>query len=242
MKKRRLILVFVVAVGVVFLVRSVFFSAPDAVSLDSAVEQLESVETDSKSIAADESTNDVDGVWSLDSDAGEFDFETATGSFVGFRIVEELVGVGAAEAVGRTGDIEGELTIADSQLESVEVLVNVDTFRSNDSRRDSHIAEALLPDQFPVATFRLTESIELTDDVLDGEALSTQVEGEFTLLDVTREVQVEIEAQLVESSIVVTGSLPVAFVDYGVEVPGSNAVLSVEDNGLVEFQLFFNRP
>ena len=50
-----------------------------------------------------------------------------------------------------------------------------------------------------------------------------------------------IEAQLTEGVIVVTGRLPIVFADYDIEKPSSFAVLSVEDNGVMELQLFFAR-
>ena len=38
----------------------------------------------------------------------------------------------------------------------------------------------------------------------------------------------------------VVGSLPIAFADYGVSAPSAPAVASVDDNGEMELQLFFN--
>ena len=54
----------------------------------------------------------VDGTWTVDTSTGGFDFESATGTFAGFRIQENLAGIGATHAVGRTGDVTGSMTIS----------------------------------------------------------------------------------------------------------------------------------
>ena len=46
----------------------------------------------------------------VDDEIGEFDFETASGSFAGFRVDEELT-IGEVVAVGRTGGVSGTVTI-----------------------------------------------------------------------------------------------------------------------------------
>jgi polyisoprenoid-binding protein YceI len=63
--------------------------------------------------------------------------------------------------------------------------------------------------------------------------------GTLTLHGVTRDVEVPLTATLSGGSIVVQGSLPITFADYGIEKPNSFAVLSVEDHGTMELQLFF---
>jgi hypothetical protein len=46
-----------------------------------------------------------------------------------------------------------------------------------------------------------------------------------------------IEAQLVESTVVVVGSVDIVFADFDVAVPSAPAVVSAEDNGVLEVQL-----
>ncbi len=57
----------------------------------------------------------------------------------------------------------------------------------------------------------------------------------------TQTVTFPLEAQLIGDTIVVVGSLDISFADYGVEVPASRIVVSVDDHGLIELQLFFSR-
>ncbi|HEY7736102.1 MAG TPA: hypothetical protein VH813_04850 [Candidatus Limnocylindrales bacterium] len=58
--------------------------------------------------AASGIAGDLAGRWTVDPSVGSFaDF---SGTFVGYRIREELAGVGAQEAVGRTPAVSGTLT------------------------------------------------------------------------------------------------------------------------------------
>jgi hypothetical protein len=58
---------------------------------------------------------------------------------------------------------------------------------------------------------------------------------------VTHEVPVNLEARLVNGVIVVVGSMPFTFADYGMSAPRAPTVLSVSDGGTIEFQLFFTK-
>ena len=54
----------------------------------------------------------------------------------------------------------------------------------------------------------------------------------------------DLEAQLADDIadvVVVTGSAPVVFADYDVETPSAPIVLSLDDHGVIEFQLFLTR-
>ena len=68
---------------------------------------------------------------------------------------------------------------------------------------------------------------------------SVEATGELTIHGVTTPVTIPLEAQLVGDNIVVVGSLDIVFADYGVSVPSAPVVLSAEDEGVVELQLFF---
>src|SRR5687767_11274129 len=75
--------------------------SPPAVSLKSATKGV-----DNKKSAP---TNGLDGTWTVDDSIG--DFSQFTSSFVGFRVQEELAGIGAKSAVGRTPDVTGTLVL-----------------------------------------------------------------------------------------------------------------------------------
>jgi hypothetical protein len=48
-------------------------------------------------------------------------------------------------------------------------------------------------------------------------------------------------ARLSGDVVTVAGSIPILFADYGIQKPESFKVLSVDDNGTMEFQVHFSR-
>lgn len=207
--------------------------APAPVSLESAVE----------SVAGDAGAeiDGIDGTWRVDTETGAFDYESATGTFVGFRITEELSTIGSTEAVGRTGDVTGSVVIDGTTLTEASFEADVTTITTNQSMRDSKVQDALETGEFTTATFVLSEPVELGDAAASGETVAVTATGDLTIHGVTTSVEVPLEAQLVEGTVVVVGSLPITFSDYGVEVPNSPIVVSVEDHGTMEIQLLLTR-
>ncbi|MDE2932917.1 MAG: YceI family protein [Chloroflexota bacterium] len=172
----------------------------------------------------------VDGTWTL-SEQGE--------SFVGYRVEEELATIGYKEAVGRSSTIEATITIAGGQLTGVTVTADLRDLKSDDSRRDGALRnQALESNRFPTATFELTEPIAVPDGLAAGEPISIEANGTLTLHGVTREVTIPIEAELANGVLVVVGSLPIVFADYDIAQPRSPILVSIEDNGVMELQLF----
>ena len=238
MKKRRIVLttaalVIVIGAMAAYGVWRVISNAPDEVSLDAAVASLETSEV----VGQDLST---EGTWIIDSDSGSFTFEEASGSFVGFRIKEELARIGKITAVGRTGEVDGELRIGAGELQSVSVSADLSTLITNDSRRDRAARNALNVSENPIASFSMDKPVALS--ATDGSAVSLKVKGELLINGIGREAEFDLQAQLVGETVVVVGSTEVVFADYDVEVPSAVIVVSAEDHGVVEFQLLFVRP
>lgn len=172
----------------------------------------------------------------------EWVVDPAGGCFVGYRVQEELAGIGATTAVGRTPLVSGSMRISGTTVTSVDVEADLTGLDSDDSRRDRALrSQALETGTFPTATFTLAEPIELGTEPTDGEQFAGEAVGDLTLHGVTRRVTVPVEGQAADGSIVVVGSLPVEFADFDIDSPSSFVVLSVEDNGIVELQLVF-RP
>ena len=238
MKKRRIVLttaalVIVIGAMAAYGVWRVISNAPDEVSLDAAVASLETSEV----VGQDLST---EGTWVIDSDSGSFTFEEASGSFVGFRIKEELARIGKITAVGRTGEVDGELRIGAGELQSVSVSADLSTLITNDSRRDRAARNALNVSENPIASFSMDKPVALS--ATDGSAVSLKVKGELLINGIGREAEFDLQAQLVGETVVVVGSTEVVFADYDVEVPSAVIVVAAEDHGVVEFQLLFVRP
>lgn len=212
-------------------------SAPAKVSLDNAVA---AVSTSSGNAGA-ANNGSIDGVWKVNTTKGSFDFHHATGTFVGFRINENLVGVGKTEAVGRTGDVTGSLTISGNQATAAAFTAQVRSIKTDIPMRDGQVYRALDSSQFPTLTFKLTQPIALGSAATSGVALKTNAIGELTLRGQTRLVSVAIQAKRVGQTIVVVGSTGIKLADFGIPKPFSPRVVSLEDHGTMEFQLLLTR-
>ena len=198
--------------------------------------------TEPETPAADAATSGLAGLWKLITTEGA-DARAAEGavSFAGFRVQEVLARIGENTAVGRTAEVSGYIELTDTALVTTKVIVEMGTLRTDDSHRDYHMREVLDTGEFPMAAFTLTEPIELPAGSAEGEPFSGSARGDLTIKGVTNSAVFDLQAQLVGDVIVVVGSSEVVFSDYGVPTPTSAAVLSVEDDGVMEFQLYFAR-
>lgn len=251
--------------GLVVVVAAVWFlffrdDAPDAVDVGAANEQLDedlaaagddgdgdagadgSAEDDGTSDGGGAVTPDgIDGTWVVDDEIGSFDFDTASGSFAGFRVAEELT-VGSVTAVGRSGGVTGTVTIDGGELTGAEVTVDMTTIVSNDSRRENAIRNAINATEFPTATFTFDGGIDVSAIEVGGPAQSFSVEGDLTVAGVTNPVTFAIDANVRDDGFgVIVGSTEIVWEDFGVTPPSAPIVVSIADEGTVEFQLVVAR-
>ncbi len=230
------VLVVVIGAMVAYGAWRVLNAAPNEVSLDAAVAS-EQFRVDGAGVTTVNSSND--GYWYVDSNSGSFTFDESSGSFVGFRVEEELAQIGSMTAVGRTGEIQGELLIEDGQLVGVVVSADLSAIVTNDSRRDRAARHALNVSENPMATFVLAGPVALPET--DNSPVSIEVVGRLTINGIARDVPLVLDAQIVGNTIVVVGSMEVTFGDYDVTVPSAIIVVSAQDHGIIEFQLLFTR-
>ena len=183
------------------------------------------------------------GVWTVVTVDGDGDLsDDPAVSFAGYRVVEVLAGgVDESTVVGRTTGVTGSIELSETALVAATVEVDMSTLRTDDSHRDSHARKSLDTKEFPQAVFALTEPLYLPVQAYEGEPFSASARGDLTIKGVTNHAVFDLQAQLVDDTIVVVGSAEVAFGDYDVTAPTSPSVISVEDHGVMEFQLYFSR-
>ena len=159
-------------------------------------------------------------------------------SELGYRIKEVLFGVDT-EAVGRTNQITGTMTLDGTTLTAAEFTVDVTTITSDESRRDGQFHGRIMStDEFPTATFVLTESLELGVESAQDVTVTTVATGDLTLRGVTNSVTFELTAKQDNGKIGVLGNIPVVFADYEIANPSTGGI-TTEGNGLLEFVLVF---
>lgn len=181
----------------------------------------------------------IDGTWRLDTSLGDFaDFSSA---WVGFRVAEVLNRIGEAEAVGRTPVVSGSLQVSGTVIESVLIEADLTTITSDRSRRDRPIQLALETREFPMATFESSGPVDLGTLPVEGEPFQATVPGTLTVHGVGQRVEIDLTAQQVGESVAVVGALPFDFTTFGIEMPSAPIVVSVQDEGNLEWQLYFTR-
>ena len=180
------------------------------------------------------------GTWTVDTTIGSFnDF---TSAWVGYRVEEVLGnGIGANTAVGRTPLVAGSVELSDDALLAVEVTADLRGLRSDKVYRDGRVRRALHTDDHPTATFTLVGPVALGDVAGDGMSIEVVAAGTVAINGVAGAVDVAVAATLVGDVVTVVGSFPIVFADHAIEAPSASIVVSVEDHGVVEFQLFLTR-
>lgn len=173
----------------------------------------------------------LDGTWKVDP--GD--------SFVQYRVKEQFVrAVVESDATGRTDNVTGTMTINGTTVPAARVDADLSTLTSDKDRRDRAIrTSGLQSEQFPTATFVLTQPITLAQAPRKGEKVTTTATGDFTLHGITRRVTLSLDARWDGRTVQVVGDMPIRFVDYGITPPNIGGFVTVQGQGRMELQLFF---
>ena len=169
-----------------------------------------------------------------------------TGSEAGYRVREQLANLPAAsDAVGRTSDVTGSITLVaagdGAQLTAGDLAVDTTSITSNESRRDNRLrTEGLQTDQFPTATFKLTQPVDIPAAALGGAATDLTLVGDLTIHGVTKAVEIPGQAQITNGQIAVTGSISFPLSDFQIQTPNVGGfIVSIADQGALEFLVVF---
>lgn len=189
------------------------------------------------SAATSAGAGDIAGTWNVAAD-----------SVAGYRVREQLANLPAeSDAVGRTNKVTGSITVETSgtttTLAAGSLSVDMTSLASDKTMRDNRLRrEGLETDAFPTATFTLTAPVEVPAAALTGTASDITLSGDLTVHGVTKSVQIPAEAQLVNGTIQVAGSLTFPLSDYAIVAPNIGGfVVSIADNGTLEFLVNFTQ-
>jgi polyisoprenoid-binding protein YceI len=168
-----------------------------------------------------------------------------TGSEAGYRVRERLANLPAeSDAIGRTSDVTGSVTVVEAggaQLTVGEIAIDTTTIASDEDRRDNRMrSEGLQTDQFPTATFTLTQPVDVPAAAIAGTATDVTLIGDLTLHGVTKAVEIPAQAVLANGQIQVAGSLSFPLADFQITPPNVGGfVVSIADEGALEFLVVF---
>jgi polyisoprenoid-binding protein YceI len=229
------VVVLAVTAGPFIYINFIRDDAPDRLSFSDVPAAADSSDgsgastTSAPSAGAAASTSDVTGTWAV-----------TTGSQVGYRVQEILFGQNA-EGVGRTSDVTGTMTIDGTTVTDASFEADLTTVASDESRRDSQFQGRIMDtDNFPTATFELSEPITLESIPDNLVETSTTATGDLTLRGTTKPVTIDLVARRNGQSIEITGSLTIVFDEWGIPNP-SNAAVSTEDHGELELLLVLTK-
>jgi polyisoprenoid-binding protein YceI len=171
----------------------------------------------------------IDGSWTV-----------TTGSLAQYRAKEVLFGQDA-EATGSTEEVTGSLTASGTTISAAEVVVDMTTIESDESRRDGQFHGRIMSTaSFPTASFVLSSPIDLGSLPADGEQVSVEATGVLTLRGVEQTVTATLEAALQDGLIVVHTTIPIDFDDY--DIPdASGGPAQVGRSGEIELDAVFAR-
>lgn len=163
-------------------------------------------------------------------------------------ITEEIGGVVDHQAEGRTGEVTGSVTVAGDEVTEGGFTVDLTTLEFTDdpggginvtNRANAMRTQGLETDEFPEASFALTEPITLSGDLASDATVTAEATGDLTIHGVTRPVTFEVQAVADGDRVRVTPTdfVPVALADFDMAVDGPPFVASVSDEGSFDFLL-----
>ena len=180
-------------------------------------------------------SGDVAGTWTV-----------TTGSQAGYRVRERLAHLPAeSDAVGRTDQVTGSITISGDasgySLTAATLQVDTTTIASDKPQRDNRLrTEGLQTDSYPTASFALTQPVAIPAAAISGTSADVTLVGDLTLHGVTKSVQIPAQAQLVNGTIQVAGSISFPLSDYNMTAPNIGGfIVSIADQGTLEFLVVF---
>ena len=161
-------------------------------------------------------------------------WNVSNGSYAGYRVDEVLRGVNVT-VVGRTSDVSGDITIADSKVTSGKITVDVTTIATTEPSRDSYFRSNVVETrEFPTATFELIDAIEIPSSDYADKQGEHVINGKLTLHGVTKDVTLTVQAGYDGTQVQIAGSIPTSWADYGMTTP-SLGFVEVESSGFIEF-------
>jgi polyisoprenoid-binding protein YceI len=219
------IVVVVVAVGGWFAIDLLQGDSPAPLSIDDATTTTKPGATTTPTSALES----LDGTWKI-----------ASGSQAGYRVKETLFG-NSSTAVGRTGAITGDFTLAGTEVTAASFSVDMTQVKSNRDQRDGQFQGRIMETStYPTATFELTSPIDLGSIPAEGVEITPKATGKLTVHGTTKTVTFNLTAKRDGNDIAVSGSTLLTFSDYNISDP-SGGPASVGDTGTLEFALVLTK-
>jgi polyisoprenoid-binding protein YceI len=232
--RRRRLLWWFSAIGVVVVIAAVaapfvyihFIEGPPPAKL--TLPPTTTTTTGSKSSST--ASSSLDGTWNV-----------GTGSVVGYRVNEDLVGQHTT-AVGRTSEVWGSLEVSGTRVTSGKFIVAMGSVKSDQSQRNARFDGPIMDvNRYPTATFTLTAPIDLTSLPISGATTQSMASGTLNLHGVSRAVTFPLQVQLRGSNVDVLADVMVPFAEWNIANPSIGGFVTTADQGTLEVLLVLTR-
>lgn len=202
--------VLIVAVSV-FIVLALIVAAIPLVSLFLSGTGVKTEGIDEERVAA--ASTDIDGDWEVTKRPG------ANSSSAGFTFAEVLPGERKTTSASTQG-VSGFATIEAGMLTAGEIAVDMTTLTSDSDVRDSNVRRKIFhTDEFPEATFAVTEPADVSGVPDDGTVGSVELTGDLTIHGHTNSITQAFNVARSGDRLLVAADIPINRLDYGVETP-----------------------
>ena len=170
-------------------------------------------------------------------DIGQVDgvtFVVGEGSEATFTVEEKLSRLPLpSDAVVRTTALSGEVHL-DGRPSVIEI--DLHQLESDQPRRDRYIRDRMFPND-PIATFTLEDARPLPEGFKNGELVTTQVTGRFSIRGVQVPIIFDVEARDDGDILFIIGRTSFVWSDFGMTAPNIGTLIQVTDEVSVEVLL-----
>jgi polyisoprenoid-binding protein YceI len=179
----------------------------------------------------------LEGKPATSAPAGDGRLAPVAGSFVGYRVNEQYLGIGVRTAVGRTGAVTGTVTLDGRRVHAADLRADMTKLRSDQARRDDALRyRGIETDRFPTARFTLGAPFTVS-------AAPHRTTGRLTLHGRSAPITITVRGQLEAGGrLELVGSAPIRFATFAIKPPSVAGIVTVRDHGLLEFRLALAQP
>lgn len=179
---------------------------------------------------AKEASTDLNGQWQVvTGNAKNF-------TSVGFTIDEVLPSERRATS-GSTNSVDGTAVVESEKLQEATIIVDMSTLTTDNDVRDNNMKRKLfMTDQYPEATFKVTDTVNLSQVPDDGTVTRVPLKGDMTIKGKTNSVSGEFDVLRDGKQLIVGGDVPINRQDFDIKSPEFIAA-EIADEGTVNVRL-----
>lgn len=179
---------------------------------------------------AQPASTDINGEWHV---AHTRDENTTSVGFTFFEILPS----DRRETSGSTQAVEGYATIEGGTLKAGEITVDMAEVSTDNERRDINVRTKILnTNQYPTATFSVTEPADVSRVPGDGTPGKVTLDGEMEIRGETRPLSHEFDVLRDGDRLILSGDVLIDRHEYGVESPDFVAA-KIDDTGELNIRI-----